>query len=159
MKKRAQAWGFDLMIASVLFMGGIIFFYIYAFNTPSQGEEKLNSLTYEGNVLADSLISDGSPINWSVDNVGRIGLLSNNKINQTKLDAFYSLSQSDYPKTKALLNTRYNFFINASNPLTANNEIIIGIGLPPDNPQNLIKISRFTIYKETPVTLTIEVWE
>ncbi len=159
MKKRGQAWGFDLTIASIIFIGGIIVFYVYALNTPSQGNDKIDSLTYEGNSISDALLSEGFPQNWEANNVVKLGLTTNNKINQTKLENLYALSQSDYQKTKLLFNTKYNYFINASSPLTIKNSPISGIGIQENNSNNLIKISRFTIYDEKPITLTIEVWE
>ena len=44
---KAQAWGFDLMIATALFLGGIIMFYIYSINYPAEGKKSFEDLYYE----------------------------------------------------------------------------------------------------------------
>ena len=39
--KKAQAWGFDMMIASMIFISGIIIFYVYSLNYPKESQETL----------------------------------------------------------------------------------------------------------------------
>ena len=80
--KKAQAWGFDLMIASIIFISGIILFYIYSINYPKESNEKLDKLFNEGEFMAEVLLSEGLPINWNQDTVVRIGLTTNKKINE-----------------------------------------------------------------------------
>mgnify|MGYP000014655228 CR=1 FL=1 len=97
--KKGQAWGFDLMMASIIFLGGITVFYLYSLNTP-EAETTLNKLTYEGNIVASTLLSDGFPIDWEEFNVVNPGILSNNKINQTKQNSqITSVEALGIPKT------------------------------------------------------------
>jgi hypothetical protein len=157
--KKAQAWGFDLMIASVLFVFGIIVFFLYSINS-SQGEiEKLEDLQYEGNIIADDIMSEGFPKDWGTNTVTKIGILSDNKINGTKLERFYDLASVEYKKSKTLFNTKYEYFVNISEPMMAHGSVIKGIGNQSQNHKNLIKITRFTIYNNKPTTLTVEIWE
>lgn len=157
--KKAQAWGFDLMMASIIFIAGIIAFYLYALNTP-ETETTLNSLAYDGNLIASSLLSEGFPENWDTTNVITLGILTNNKINQTKLELFYTLTTTDYAKTKSLFNTNYDYYIFLSDAnFTVSGSPIQAIGLQPSSQTNLIKISRIIIYENRPLTLNIEVWE
>ena len=157
--KKGQAWGFDLMIASIIFIAGIIAFYFYALNTP-ETETTINRLSYDGNIIASTLLSEGSPTNWDENNVISPGILTNNKINETKLESFYNLAASNYQKTKNLFNTRYEFYIFLSEEnFTISGNEVQGIGSQPASPENLIKISRITIYKTKPLTLNIDVWE
>ncbi|OIO76009.1 MAG: hypothetical protein AUJ85_01510 [Elusimicrobia bacterium CG1_02_37_114] len=157
--KRGQAWGFDLMIASIIFISGILIFYLYSLNASTETDEKLEALFYQGSLIADNLISEGYPLDWTEDTVTKIGLLSNNRINETKLERFYYLSEQDYGKTKTLLKTRYNYYITFSDQITIQGEVIDKIGQQTKNPKNLIKISRLTIYKEKPVEVHIFLWE
>ena len=160
--RKAQAWGFDLMLAAILFTAGIVVFYIYTLNYPTEGKEILDQLAYEGGLMTDNLLSEGFPPNWDSTNVVRIGIHDNKKVNETKLEKFYNLSiePGGYQKTRSLFNTRYNYFFNFSEqmtlPIFGN---VSGIGNQPSNPQNLIKITRFTIYKDKPVTLNLFIWE
>jgi len=156
--KKAQAWGIDLMIALSIFLFGIIAFYLYALNSP-QNQTQLDSLLYEGSLVADNLLSEGSPSNWNEGTVTKLGILSNSKINETKLEMLYNLTESDYPRTKFILGTKENFFINLSEPITIQSETIDGIGLSPTDPTNLVRISRLTIYKNKPVNLEVYVWK
>jgi len=158
-KKRGQAWGFDLMIASIIFTAGIITFYIYSINTIDETDLMINKLNYDGNIIANTLLLEGAPKNWTENTVISPGILSKNKVNQTKIDIFYNLTQNSYNKTKILLNTRYNFYIFFSKDITANGQIIQGIGRAPVNQKNLIKIERVAIYNDQALTMNIEVWE
>ncbi|MDO8508750.1 MAG: hypothetical protein Q7S27_03645 [Nanoarchaeota archaeon] len=158
-KKRGQAWGFDLMIASLIFTAGIIVFYIYSINTTEEADSTINKLTYDGSILSNILLLEGSPKNWTTANVVSPGLLTNNKINQTKIDNFYNLTRDNYSAVKALLNTQYDFYIYFSKNITANGQVIPGMGKIPSSPKNLIKIERVAIYNDQPLTMNIEIWE
>src|SRR3989344_4250444 len=141
MNKGGQAWGFDLIIAIAIFIFGIIVFFLYSANYPKGEQEKVDNLLYEANSIAEDLMSDGNPQNWTISTVSKVGLLTANVINQSKLDQFYQLSQADYPLTRALFSTKYHYFINASSPLQVLGSSIAGIGLQPLNAKNSIKVS------------------
>jgi|SRR3989344_4924905 len=159
-EKKAQAWAFDLMVALAIFMAAIILFFFFSVNYKAEGEDILNSMQYDGNAAADTLLSAGYPENWDSANVIIPGLLTNKKINQTKLDSFYSISSSNYGKAKSLLNTNYNFCLNFSEPITitGNPNPISCIGSLDANSENLIVVSRFTFYKDKPVLLKLYIW-
>ena len=89
--KKAQVWGFDLMIGSIIFVVGILVFYLYSLNSPDETLGTFSTLSHDGNLIAETLLSEGFPENWDEDNVTDPGILSNNKINQTKLERFYDL--------------------------------------------------------------------
>lgn len=154
LKKDGQAWGFDLMIAFVIFIIGIIAFFLYALNYPTEGEEIIDALSYEANLIAENLLSEGHPKNWTVDNVEIIGLTNNDRINQTKLNNFESLVISDYNLTKTLLNTRYDYYINIIN--STDSKII---GQLPVDPTNLIKVARVSLYNNEAIQMDVYVWE
>lgn len=156
--KKAQAWGFDLVIASVIFTFGVVIFLLYTLNDPGN-QDNLNDLEYEGNNIANQIMSEGFPINWDQDNFVRIGILSENRINETKLEVFYNLSVENYQKTRENFETKYNYFINLTEPIIIDETNIAGIGIYSNETKNLIKITRFTIYKDNPVTLNVYVWE
>lgn len=159
MNKRAQAWGFDLMIAMAIFVAGIIFFYFYAVNMPNETENINNRLAYAGDLIANNLLSEGSPSNWDESNVITIGITSKDKINQTKLERFYNLATTNYQKSKLLFNTQYEYYITFSKNITINGNEVEGIGSLPINPKNLIRVNRISIYKDKPSTLNINIWE
>ena len=155
--KRSQAWGIDLIIGLVIFTAGVLAFYIFTLNY-SHENLVTGDMIYGGSNIADSLLSEGSPENWNSEDVIKIGLLSDGRINQTKLENFYSLSLQDYVETKRLFNTNDNYFFFLSEKIMINSEEIEGIGLKPENPENLFKITRFTIYNHKPITMSLYIW-
>ncbi len=155
MKKKAQAWGFDLMIASFIFLFAIFSFFLFASNYSFSDEENFQVLQYEGEIISDSLLSEGSPIDWNNDNVERIGLLTDGKINQTKLDRFYYLAEEDLNRTKSLFNVKNNYFVNFSKQIVVDGNFIDGIGNSNFNSDNLVRIDRVSIYNNEPIILTI----
>jgi hypothetical protein len=159
MGKKAQVWGFDLIIASLIFTFGIITFFLFTLNSSDIERAKIQDITYEGNIIADSLMTSGFPEDWNETNIVRIGIVNKGKINQTKLERFYNLSSSNYQGTRELFNVKYQYYINISEKIEINNIEIPSIGAYTENPNNLIKITRVTIYKDKPVTLNIIVWE
>ncbi len=156
--KKAQAWGIDLFIASVIFTVGIIVFYVYTINDTGDAIKETDSLFYDGKMIADSILSEGHPENWTSDNVISIGIISDNKIDETKLEKFYNLTISDYNKACAIFNTRYNYYFVLNDSLIINGETVEGIGRDPIDSKNLIKITRLTIYKEKPTTAYLYIW-
>jgi len=155
--KKAQAWGFDLMVAAIIFMFGVFAFYLYSINQ-GDSEEIINSLSSDGKLVASFILSEGFPEDWSLTNVAKIGILTGSRINETKLESFFTLSAADYNKAKSLLNTKYNYYFFLDENLTIAGNQVEGIGLKPTSSQNLIKTTRFTIYKEKPVTAYLYTW-
>jgi hypothetical protein len=162
---KAQAWGMDIMIAIMIFSIGIIIFLIYSVNNSNDSKEALEQLSYDGDNIFDSILSEGSPIDWTSVNVVKIGISSNDKINETKLERFYNLALSDYSRTKSIFNTKYDYYFYFKDMSISTGEID-GIGKPgtnvstiSDNPKNLIKITRFSSFKDKPVTVYLYIWE
>jgi hypothetical protein len=160
MNIKAQAWGIDLAIASLLFTLGVFTFFIYTINQPTQGAETIEELFYDGKIISDSILSEGYPSYWDCSNVITIGILTKGEINTTKAERFYSLSQDDYNKTKILFNTRYEyyFFLDKNITLPTLSKEIEGIGKKPLNSKNLVKITRLTIYEKKPSTMNLYIW-
>jgi hypothetical protein len=158
-KRKAQAWGFDLIIATGIFIFGLVMFFLYTINYPSGEQEKLDDLLYEGGIVADNLLSTGTPEDWSTSSVSKIGLLTNNTISQDKLEQFYNLASTDYKKTKVLFGTKYNYFVNFSKSIEISGVPIEGIGLFSGTTRNNIKISRIAIYENKPITIEVNVWD
>ncbi|MFH0711689.1 MAG: hypothetical protein V1889_01330 [archaeon] len=159
--KKAQAWGTDLTIAFVIFSFAIIFFYFYSFNYSNETEDILETMTYEGNFIADSILSPGYPTLWDESNVIEIGITTDGKINQTKLENFHELAQNNYEKTKQTFGTKYDYYFFMEDPL---NSTLEGIGKPGTNStniaaSNLMKITRFTIYQNKPTTAYVYIFK
>ena len=158
-KKKAQAWGFDLMIAAAVFFISFVLLYLYMINITAETENILSSMKNEAESIANILLSEGYPINWDVNNVVTPGLITFNKINETKLKNFNGLANANYQKTRSLLQTRYNYYFNFSEPILIDGSPVQGIGMQNINAEQLIQINRVTIYKDKPITLILQIWE
>jgi hypothetical protein len=128
--KKSQAWGLDLLIALMIFIIGLAAFFLFYLNYSDDVGNDYESLSFDGNNLADSLFSEGNPPDWNSTLVVSIGLLTGNSLDPVKLENFYYLSQSDYQQTKAIFNTNYDYFFFLDNNLSIDNSSVRGIGKP-----------------------------
>jgi hypothetical protein len=157
--QNGQAWGFDLIIAVMIFLVGVILIYFYTINYPGQEQDEIQNLQYEGQILSETLLSDGSPVNWNMTNVLRPGILSNGKINQTKLAMFKDLSNAtNYQFARALFRMRNNYYIEFQNPIIISGQSTSLIGLNRTNEKNLVKTTRVVIYENNLTTFKFYIW-
>lgn len=161
--KRAQIIGTDVVVAFVIFSFGLVIFSLFLINFQTDAPGEFEALFYEGGLIAGSLLSEGSPENWESVGVEKIGILSDEKVNETKLENFYALSQSDYLRTKILFNINYDYYVTFGEEITINGVVVEGIGKPgvdleSIDSENLVKINRVTIYNEKPVELYVYAW-
>jgi len=154
------------MIAAIIFSIGILVLFVYLQNSPGEASENLNTLLYDGNIIADNILSEGTPKDWNLGNVITPGILADNRINETKLDNFYDLSIANYAFTKTLFNTRFDYFFFLTDNIYPYGVEVRGIGKPGTDPdliatsaKNLVKITRFTIYKNKTQTFYLYIWE
>jgi hypothetical protein len=142
--KKAQVWSLDLLIAGIIFLIGVVILYNYAINYSSQSNSNLDELFYEGNLASDLILSGED-----------MGILSNNAINQSKLDAFYNLDDST---KKSNLGIKSNFYFTLENlEIEGTPTAYVGI-MNSSQVDNLIQITRLTIYKNKPIKFQLFVW-
>lgn len=156
--KSAQAWGFDLVVGLMLFSIGIVAFYLYSINYAGGSETDYPALQEEAKLIADVLMTSGYPLDWDSDNVVRIGINDDGKINQTKLERFYYLSLNDYEKTKNLFNVRNDYYVRFSGNVSVDGESVGEIGRVESGSENLVKVSRAVIYENKIWTMEVFVW-
>lgn len=159
MQKRGQAWGFDLLVGSMVFVVALIGFYLYGVNYNSSDTSPALELEKQGRAIADLLISEGYPIDWDEASVTTPGLMTQNKLNETKVLRFKNLIDSDYGSTKSLLKTNKEVYFEFSTPLEIGNQTIQTIGNIPSSTENRIKIDRIIVYRDKIITFSVGVWE
>src|SRR3989344_4693175 len=144
--RKAQAWGFDLIAAMMIFLVGIILFFFYVLNAPNENNDVFNNFDYEGKIVGDSLFSSGFPEDWDQSDVVTIGIMSNGALNETKLEEFYDFVNSDYERTKRLFNILNEYYVYFEEPIVVDSVSIEGIGWKESNPKNLVKITRVMVH-------------
>ncbi|MCK5449916.1 hypothetical protein KAI32_03550 [Candidatus Pacearchaeota archaeon] len=165
-EKRAQIWGLDILAGMVLFLIGLMIFFTYSLNQPGEAQDNFEFLFYDGKIIADNLMSPGYPLDWNSSNVITLGISSDDKINETKLERLYEMIyvENNYTLTKNILNTQYEYYFFLDQNMTINSIEVEGIGKPgttKDNvvAKNLIKVTRFTIYQNKMTPFYIYIWE
>jgi hypothetical protein len=97
---------------------------------------------------------EGIPTHWDSNNVVDLGLMNDNRYNQTKMN--FMKNNIGYDKTKIMLGLsgyEYNFTI-----FDTEGNNIFSFGNNPSNPSNLLKIERIGILQSSIVTLEVMVW-
>jgi hypothetical protein len=157
--RKAQAWGFDLIAGLMIFVLGVVLFYFYAVNNSSGNEQKSLFMKEEAKLVAEILLTGGSPVNWNVTNVERIGFYDNGKINQTKLNNFYNLTNADYSRARALFNINDDFYVFFSSNVSVGGQVVSFIGdNQTQNAKNVVKVTRAVVYDNRVVGMEVNVW-
>ncbi|MFH0874537.1 MAG: hypothetical protein V1859_01260 [archaeon] len=111
-QKKSQAWYMDFILGFTIF---VLFTFItihYLTDEYILPREESDSVLAATRHISDSLVSSGSPDNWTSDNVVRIGLTNGNHvINETKLESFLNLTTENYISTRAMLGTRFDYLV------------------------------------------------
>ncbi|MBI2449633.1 hypothetical protein HYV49_05035 [Candidatus Pacearchaeota archaeon] len=109
--KKAQVWSLDIIVGVTIFIIAIIIFYIYTINLSDEAESSSDDLNIDADFISSNILSEGSPRNWNKTNVLIPGIVTDNKINETKLVALAQLSKDNYDKSRQLLGTKYDYFV------------------------------------------------
>jgi len=156
-----------MIIAVLIFSAAILIYYKTTTNLSDQDEELLDDLLIDAKSISNSLMSQGYPYNWIEDNVVRIGITNDNRINETKLEQF---SRIPYNDSRKLFGTAYNYYVyfrDRNNDIIPFNETLEGIGKPGvdstniqtvEKPKKLVKVTRFVIKKSDIVKMVIYLW-
>ena len=160
--KRSQAWGIDITVALVIFIAGLVGIYLYSINLSAEAQETLNLLSYDGNLIASTLLQEGTPSDWHLSlTPGEViipGLITEGKINSNKLSNFSNLIDTSPSLIQAKLNTRYNFCITINRWGTNCTCYNSGCITPRDNPNNLVRIERYVAYENIPSSMELIIW-
>jgi len=164
---KAQSFSIDLVIALLLFGFTLLFYYETTTNLSANEIASFKDVLYNAKVISSYLISEGYPTNWTKDNVSLIGIMTNNRVNETKLEMFASM---DYSLTKQIFNTPYDYylFFQARNgSIVPINDSVEGIGKPGvsysnlkevENPRHLVTIHRIVIRSNDIMKMVIYQW-
>lgn len=139
--KKAQAWSLDVIVASIIFLIGMMILFYYAINYSSSNnpfEELFSQASFSSQLL---LLEDE-------------GITTDGKINQSKLDSFAELS---YEEQKDMLGIIDDFYFTMSD-LNVNGNPVEYIGKNA-TAENLIKVTRIVFYENKIRELNVYVWK
>ncbi|MDD5086371.1 MAG: hypothetical protein PHV16_01335 [Candidatus Nanoarchaeia archaeon] len=158
----------DMIIAIVIFGVAIAVYYKTITNLSNQDEVLLGDILESAKLISDSLLTEGYPKNWTSENVTHIGIVTDDKINQKKLDVFLSM---DYSNTKKIFGTIYDYYIffeKSDGSKIRINNTTEGIGKPgvnstninqDENPKKLAKVIRIVAKNNSIARMVVYAWQ
>ncbi len=156
-----------MIVAVLIFGAAILIYYKAVTNLSEQDEALLDDLLIDAKTISGSLMSMGYPYNWSKDNVVRIGISDDNRINETKLEQFSRIPYKDSRKLFGTIYDYYVFFRDRNNNIMPFNESLEGIGKPGvnstniqiiENPKKLVKVTRLVVKDLDIAKMVIYLW-
>lgn len=108
--KKSQVWTIEFIISFLLFISVILM--SVKLISGIYSNDAIRTLQRESEFVSQYLLSEGYPNDWSNDTLIRVGLTTNNGLDDTKLLNLYSL---DYLKARDSLGIRSNYFMYFSN--------------------------------------------
>ena len=124
MNKVAQTWIFDFLAGFLMFVFLLILSISLLDSIDARSDYE--NVQRQVDLLSNALISPGFPHSWDVSSVVLPGLLSEDKLDYDKLDAFDALG---YGRSKALLQVTgeyWFYFKNASGIMEVNGKCVRG---------------------------------
>jgi len=169
-RSQGQVWGLDIMIASIIFLTGVIMLYVYLLNFSTEGTDVLADMESQADILAGLILSEGYPQNWynlSVQEIKVPGIISANEVSQIKLEKFYNLtiSEENYSLVKDMLDARYDFCFTIGSLTSIGGSPVECIGKPGvtlaslNEKENLIKAERIVLYQGNITSFELYVWK
>ena len=164
---KAQVFCFDMIVAVLIFGAAILVYYKTTTNFSDQDEALLDDLLIDAKSISGSLMSQGYPYNWIEDNVVRIGITSDNRINETKLEQFSRIPYNNSRKLFGTAHDYYVYFRDRNNNIIPFNESLEGIGKPGvnstniqtvENPKKLVKVTRLIIRESDIKKMVVYLW-
>lgn len=166
--KKSQVWVSDYTLSMLLFILAVLLsvkIIVNSFSTNTAFEE----LKSDSSKISEILLSEGYPVNWTNESVIKPGLLTDMRLNSSKVVNAMNMSNTSYSSLRPKLQTRHDFLVIFEDP---NSDIIefdefCTIGSPnvsinstgagplldchnPDftsiNYDNLVKLIRLVIY-------------
>lgn len=165
---KCQAVVTDLILGIVIFVAVLIVFLNAEKNIQQVDERELDDLVLEASLIADSLLSEGQPRDWTNVTVTEIGIAENNRINETKLSRLQTIP---YNQTRNLFRTKYDYYFyfeDKSGPHWILPGVREGIGkggvnstslLAVEAPEKLVSVTRFVIYQGIVNRMIVDVWK
>jgi hypothetical protein len=166
MKKKAQVWTIDFIIALIIF----IMLVLVAFRLLASADfyDTFEPFYRESISLSESLISSGKPSSWNSTNVIIPGIANNNRINESKLLEFDKIS---YSNTKSLFHISADYlfyFRNATNILNISGRCSRGYNVTTTAScepnilnltySNFLRMDRIVIINSSIIRMVIYTW-
>jgi hypothetical protein len=175
-QKKAQVWTTDYIAGLLIFILALTLSVKLIVNAYSPDD--YSQLKKEGIRVTENLLSEGYPLDWNETNVIRVGLFTNNRFDNNKINSAMNLSYSSLRnilltdqeffvvfknKNDSLINFENNCFLGSSSVsitrnLTMNNTPCINYSLSNLDTNNLVVIKRAGVYNSSIIKMEAYFW-
>lgn len=156
--RKAQSWTMDFLIAVIIFS---IFLLVFRAVSSASIEHTYTQKVIEAGAIriSESLLTQGSPPNWTRDSYNAIGLLgSDGQLDERKLNETLHLPMEDIRKEFSQPSYFYFYVEDMNGVVVKVDGTEFKIGDEPTNYNNLISVQRIVGYKGDPVKLVVQTW-
>ena len=171
---RAQMWISDYTLSLLLFLLAILLAVKIIINGFSANAD-FTDVKKDAFRISDILLSEGFPPDWingSSSDIIRLGLLTDKRLNETKVTQAMNNTYINYTSLKTKLQTKYDFAIvfeeSNSSLIQFNNFCVVGNAsispsclAPPVfnfHYHNLIELNRLAVYTSSIKRMVVYVW-
>lgn len=121
--KKAQYIAFVTLVLIFVFVS-VVFLFTDTISQQLTSEEDLFQIIQrENDRLSTSITMTGYPNNWNKTTVERIGFISNNRLNETKITQARQIAKHDYNDFKTKMGANYDVKISIQDPQLGTTEI------------------------------------
>jgi len=158
--KKGQFFSYDAIVAGALFAILLTILFVYWSSIRSFIFTQAEDMFRRGVDITDSLLTVGNPVDWTTNDVNKVGLVDewgSVRINETKLgylQAMLDPSSDTYGMLRSKFGAApYELYITLNS--TSSSE---EAGNPPLNPTGKITVKRQVIYNGKPANFSVTIW-
>ena len=163
--RKAQTWYMDLFLGMVIFIIAFSVLLKSSLNTSAEKQDLSDTIKIEGSLLSKMLLSEGYPKNWTNETVVQVGLLTNKRINETKLANFTNI---EYGRSRTLNRLRFDYHFHFTNgtdiiPIIGQENFghpgVNATNVTALDPEYLLRINRLVIHNSSIVKMVLYLWK
>ena len=164
-RNKGQVSTLDFVVGFSIILVTLVLGLRYVTEAAAPGE--FDDIQQQAVAMSQSLMSEGVPADWTVDDVSAVGLMSDNKLNKSKVDLMASMS---YGGMRQVLDSDFQLYvyftnrthtINVSGCGFGNDDILTGgctVDLSMVDYSHIVRIDRFVAYNDSILTMVVLVW-
>ncbi len=156
--RRAQFWYGDFLVAVLILMIiGVLF--VASIRDLTSRNEILKDLTIEASDISSVLMSEGTdPLEWQND-IGTIGLMTDNKFDYDKFNQFLNLGNEKQNSMLGTYNKVWVYLEDRNGDINVGDENLGYDSINDVDSSNLVHIKRFVFYNGDIYTLGVVVFQ
>lgn len=157
MKYKGQIFSSDFLIACTVFVLAFSILYVYWTYATMQIDEsqRINDMIDRAYLISEIWFREGTPEYWNETDVVDLGLSNDHRFNWTKM--VMMRDDIGYENVSKLIGVEiydYNFTV-----YNSTRDLLYSFGIPPSNPEDLIKVKRVGILNGSVAVVEIMVFE